>query len=704
MTFAVPAESPDTVPDSAAAHEKAVDLTMRDRALVSRLLREHQMLHEAFQHSPMPAAIHDSGGALVAWNALYDRLHAEEIAFGVAPRQWTDGPPRECDYGEDGVYRIHDYALPNGATAQVAASLSAEKAREAELEQVAAEAQAANTAKADFLASMSHEIRTPMNGLLGMAGLLAESGLTKGQRIYADVVVRSGEALMAITDDILDLSRIESGRLDLNHASFDIADSVEETATLFAAGADAKGLDLIVRIDPALPCRLIGDESRLRQVVANLLGNAIKFTDTGHILIDLEARMGTRDDGRRVARLTCRVQDTGIGIPPELCGGLFDRFAQTQTGRTRAQDGTGLGLAVVAALLDKMGGTVGVDSVEGEGSTFHFSIELPVDASEITRMASDAVRGKRVLLVDDAAARRTILTESVQAWGFEVASCRGAREAIALMDAMEARGTAVDLVLLGERIAEGEASLFTGALQERPGLLPPVILMARLAALGMCDDDEAAGVVLAATLPRPVQVNRLLASMEQAMRTDPAPRIAPVEDIPHPVAAVPQVPEPEADTPDTAAATDPAPAPDTPDLAPDPATGTGTLDILVAEDNEINQFLIEEILRETGYSYRIVGDGQAALEAWRSDRPRLILMDVSMPVMSGDEASTRIRAEEQGKSRTPIVAVTAHALRGDRERCIRAGMDDHLTKPVTVASIMKVIDFHLQPRDTAASA
>lgn len=697
MTFAAPAASPDTAPDSAAAHEKAVDLAMCDRALVSRLLHEHQMLHEAFQHGPMPAAIHRPDGTLVAWNRLYDRLHAEEIEFGISAMPQQDGLTCECDYGDEGVYRVHGYALPNGAIAQIAAPLSAEKAREAELQQAAEAAEAASIARADFLASMSHEIRTPMNGLLGMASLLAESGLTKGQRIYADVVIRSGEALMAITNDILDLSRIESGRLDLASASFDIADSIEETATLFAASADEKGLDLIVRIDPALPCRLIGDESRLRQVVANLLGNAIKFTDSGHILIDLDAKMGTRDDGRRVAHLTCRIQDTGIGIPADLCDTLFDRFARPGSGRS--QEGTGLGLAVVAALIDRMGGTVGVDSVEGEGTTFRFTIELPVDASETMRMASDVVRGKRVLLIDADVACRTIVSESVEAWGFEVAPCRSAREATALMDKMEAQGAGVDLVLLGEKIAEGQACLFTRALQERPGLLPPVILMARLAALGMCDDDEAAGVVLAATLPRPVQVTRLLASMEQAMRVGPAPRVVPAEDTPPAVMAVPQAAEAveEIDVPDPSGESgEHAPTP------PDPVTGT--LDILVAEDNEINQFLIEEILRETGYSYRIVDDGKAALEAWRSDRPRLILMDVSMPVMSGDEASTRIRAEEHGKSRTPIVAVTAHALRGDRERCLRAGMDDHLTKPVTVASIMKVIDFHLQPQDAAVGA
>jgi|GEM_PF-2807942 len=658
MTFAPVAFSSesDDAEDGATLHDRAVAMLMQEPAMVSRLLREHQMLHAAFEDSPVAATIHAPDGTLIAWNRLHDRLHPD----GATP---PDSAAQERDYGdEDGVYRTHDYALPGGATARVAVSIAGEKAQEAELTRVRKESATAIRAKADFLANMSHEIRTPMNGLLGMASLLAESGLSKGQQMYADVVLRSGEAMMAITDDILDLSKLESGQLELATKSFDVIDCIEDTAALFAAGADAKNVALITRIDPALPHRLIGDTCRLRQIVANLLGNAVKFTQTGHILFDLDAQIQTRDDGRRIARLTCRVEDTGAGIPADHCATIFDRFTEAHADTENSHQGTGLGLAVVQGLVTEMGGTIGVESVEGEGTTFHFAVELPVDAAGTVRRARDDLHDNRILIVAKDAARRAIITELVQAWGFEVTGCTSAQEAFSLLDETEAQGKRIDLILLGERIVEGEAALFTGALKTRTGSRPPVILMARLAALSMCDDDEGDGLTLAATLPLPVQSGHLLKGIETALRAAPA-RPCPKTETPGGDATVPATAE--------------------------------RLDILVAEDNEINQMLIREILRETGYTYRIVGDGAQAVRAWRSDRPRLILMDVSMPAMSGDEATMQIRAEEEGRTRTPIVAVTAHALRGDRERCLRAGMDDHLTKPVTLNAVTTVIDSYL---------
>ncbi len=702
MTLAASADcSPDTQ-DTPTGHEKAIDLLLQDREMIARLLREHQMLHEAFHHSPIASAITDREGQLLLSNACYDRLHAADTEGRLTFPDEPGHEPHECDLGHGALYRIHADALPNGMVARTATKLSAKIAAdpryEVEIQRIRDEAEAQIRAKSDFLSNMSHEIRTPINGLLGMASLLAESGLSKGQQMYADVVLRSGEALLAITNDILDLSKIETGQMDLDRISFDITDCIEETATLFAANADEKGLDLIVRIDPALPCRLIGDERRLRQVVTNLLGNAIRYTEAGHVMLDLDATLQSRDDGRRVARLTCRIQDTGPGIPADRCAMIFNRAPHAKSGAPYAKQGTGLGLAIVDALVTMMGGTIGVDSIEGEGTTFHFTIDLPVDASETMRTANEASQGKRVLLVDSANARRTIVTEAIKAWGFQAVSCTGIREAFAFMDEMDAQGLGVDLVLLGEHLAEGPASLFTGALKDRTGPQPPVILMARLASLSICDDHEEAGVMMVATLPRPVQTKTLLESMERAMLMTPrqpkAPKPVPV---PRP-APTPQPAQAPTRAQVTSAPNDTAGQnPGDQDAAP-PAPAPSDLDILVAEDNEINQFLIEEILRDSGYKYRIVGDGRAAVDAWRQERPRLILMDVSMPIMSGDDATMQIRAEEEGKTRVPIIAVTAHALRGDRERCIRAGMDDHLTKPVTVDSIMNAVHYHL--RDT----
>jgi len=678
MTFAPFA---DTGPGRSTAHEKAVDMVLGDRAMVSRLLREHQILFEAFEHSPAALAVHDAQGALVAWNARHDWLQAE------------DGDAATC--------RVEGYTLPSGLTARLSIETDADGEREGALIRERDAAVAANRAKDDFLASMSHEIRTPMNGLIGMAGLLADSDLTSAQQVYADVVLRSGRALLAITDDILDLSKIEAGRMELVREPFDIADSIEQTAVLFAANAEAKGLDLIVRVSPVLPRFLIGDESRLNQIVANLVGNAVKFTNEGHVMVDLDTAMATGDDGGRIARLTCRVQDTGKGIAPDLCERIFERFSQADRIAHRAQEGTGLGLAIVAAMIDEMGGTVGVESVEGEGTTFSFTVELPVARPDTMRMASETLWGRRVMIVDGEGPRRDIVAESVRAWGFDVAPCRSLRESAAFMQAMEARNRHIDLVLLGERVAEGDASFFMDMLAERAarsgGPMPPVILMTRPGTVP--GRGEGGGTAPFETLLRPVRSACLLESMERALGSRTA--LSLVEDgtpvsegrvLPHPAPLL------RIEGPRTAPARDDAGAsePQGPLELP--------VDILVAEDNEINRFLIEEILRESGYSYRIVRDGVEAVEAWRILRPRLILMDMRMPRMGGEDATRLIRAEERDGTRTPVVALTAHALHGDRDRCLGAGMDDHLTKPVTIASIMRTVDFHLHPSAGSATA
>lgn len=672
------ADRPDD--DASTAHDKAVDLVLHDRAMVSRLLREHQVLRMAVEQGPMVAAVHDAKGHLVACSALYEQMHPDALAQGRAPAHNEGAVSYDQDYGESGIFRVHDYTLPGGGLARFAVPLEDDTGTGRAMPR-----------KVDptLLLNLSHEIRTPLNGIVNMARLLVESGLSKGQQMYADVVLRSGEALVTATNDILDLTNLQSGRMVLAHESFDFADCIESTATLFAPCADDKGIDLILRIDPVLPRRLIGDEQRIRQVVTNLIGNAIHFTDEGHVLLDIGAEMTTREDGRRVARLRGRVEDTGIGISPERCGMLFDGNAPAQEGQ-----GTGLGLLIVEGLLAEMGGSIAVESVEGQGTTFTFTVDLAVDAAETMRRARESAQGKRVLLLDAAGQRRSAIAESTKAWGFQVASCHSAREAIALLDAIEERGQSIDLILLGERVDEGDSTVFTRHLKSRTGLRPPVILMARLAALSMCDADEEAGVTIAATLPRPVESSSLLAQMEKAVRL--SPYVSAGEEPYGPCAPSPGMAvEAETDT-DTHAETEA-------EASPTPAIPGSSLDILVAEDNKINQMLIGEILRDTGYSYQIVGDGKEAVEAWRTHRPRLILMDVSMPAMSGDEATMQIRAEEEGRSRVPIIAVTAHALRGDRERCMRAGMDDHLTKPVTITAIRETVASYLEKEAECAA-
>jgi CheY-like chemotaxis protein len=345
-----------------------------------------------------------------------------------------------------------------------------------------------------------------------------------------------------------------------------------------------------------------------------------------------------------------------------------------------------------------MGGTVSVDSIEGEGTTFRFDMDMPVDAARTMRRVAEQYVGKRVLIVEAITPRRTILNEKATAWGFEAAACESAREGIAMLDHMDEIGTPIDIVLLGDRIAEGAGSLFLDALRGRGGTPPGVVILSTVD--DMIEDDRAHDSVVLATVARPVRSSYLMKSMERAI--DEAARRAQLSD--HvaklPVPAVEEALEPQA--------VDVVPMADTPEPMQEPAVsekdGTGheapiepgahgVVDILVAEDNEINQFLMEQILRGTGYSYRLVADGKQAVEAWREDRPRLILMDVSMPEMSGEEATMAIRkAEGDSGPHVPIVAVTAHALRGDRDRCFEAGMDDYISKPVSSEGVIAMID------------
>jgi signal transduction histidine kinase/CheY-like chemotaxis protein len=528
-------------------------------------------------------------------------------------------------------------------------------------------AEAAERAKAQFLANMSHEIRTPMNGVMGMADLLAGTRLSETQHSFVDVIVKSGDALLTIINDILDFSKLDAGMTALNSAPFVLTDVVEDVSTLIAPKVAKKGIELAVRIDPKLPACFVGDAGRLRQILINLAGNAMKFTEEGRILIDVSPATAT--DGERLA-LRFSVTDTGIGIDEDKCALIFEKFSQADISSTRAHEGTGLGLAIAKALVELMGGTIGVESRRGGGSTFWFKIALAVSRQEAELQEAPAgVSGARLLIVDDNDVNRRILEEQAAAWGFPCTSCAGGAEALSELRSAAESGAPFDLVIMdyhmrGMNGADAVRRIRADKLIDET----PVIMLTSVDQAGVSDEFEAIGVQ--GQLTKPARSSALLRAIATVLRRaeTPAPAM-------------------------TAAISGP----------PQGAAAASGLDVLVAEDNEVNRLVIGHILRAAGFSYEMAVNGREAVEKHQEFKPRIVLMDVSMPEMNGYEATAAIRAADaEAGRRTPIIGVTAHAVKGDREECLAAGMDDYVPKPVSPKSLSAKIREYLA--DAASDA
>ena len=548
----------------------------------------------------------------------------------------------------------------------------------ASLEQAMRAAEAGDRAKSEFLANMSHEIRTPMNGVLGMAELLARTELNERQRVFADVIVKSGNALLTIINDILDFSKIDAGQMAIHPEPFDLAEAIEDVATLMATRVAEKDLELIVRVDPKLPRKLIGDVGRIRQIVTNLVGNGVKFTERGHVLIDVS---GDAADAR--VNLTIRIEDTGIGIPEEKLGTVFDKFAQVDGSSTRRHEGTGLGLAIASRLVALMDGSITAESTVGRGSTFSLAIPLQIDTAQAEpKPAPLDVTGARVLVVDDNPINRAILLEQLNSWGFECAAAESGMVGLAFLDHAASIGARVDCVVLDYQMPGLNGADVAHAMHAK-GMTAkvPIILLTSVDQADVVSVARANGV--ASILNKPARSSALFDAIVTVLQKarqdrtealaadsrDPAHlvRIAPVETMPK----VPQKIQP-------------------------------ALDVLVAEDNEVNQMVFSQILDGLGLTYRIAGNGRTAVEMHRLLKPRLILMDVSMPEMNGFEATAAIRAAERARGgSTPIIGITAHALKGDRERCLEAGMDDYLPKPVSPKALSAKIETWLVERIAA---
>ena len=542
------------------------------------------------------------------------------------------------------------------------------KRRQQELSVAQEKAVAADRAKSEFLANMSHEIRTPMNGILGMAELLGKTELSPKQKTFNDIIVKSGTALLTIINDILDFSKIDAGQLELDPQPFNLAEAVEDVATLISSHAKEKELELIVRVDPALPENFLGDVGRIRQIVTNLLGNAVKFTDRGHILVDVAG-----ETLNEATKLTISVSDSGIGIPEEKLAIIFDKFSQVDASSTRRHEGTGLGLAISSRLVGLMGGEMGVKSKEGEGSTFWFTITLPLaERGAVARIVPRDVTGARVLVIDDNAINRTILAEQMAHWGFDACAAESGEEGLRVLEAAAELGIVIDCAVIDHQMP-GMSGIETARAirnSEQFGDVPIVMLSSVDQSLST---GNLRGLSIDAHIIKPARASSLLEAVVRGIQRfrgrregDPI-----VEDFPLSRS------NERADVPSETAAQE---------------QGSG-LKVLVAEDNEVNQLVFSQILSESGFTFTIVKNGREAVEVYQKQRPGLVLMDVSMPEMSGIEAAQKIRELEaqSQEDRVPIIGVTAHALKGDRERCLEAGMDDYLSKPISPRTLLEKI-------------
>src|SRR5437899_42983 len=561
-----------------------------------------------------------------------------------------------------------------GRTREVEQEIAERKQTEQELQKAKEAAEAASRAKSEFLANMSHEIRTPMNGILGMTELALDTDLNSEQREYLTMVKTSADNLLRVINDILDFSKIEAGKLDLDFVDFNLRETLGEALKALAIRAHKKNLELSQDIRGSVPECLVGDAGRLRQILVNLVGNAVKFTERGEVVVRVEVESQTKE----AVRLHFLVSDTGIGISPEKLKEIFEPFAQADSSMTRQYGGTGLGLTISTRLVAMMGGRLWVESEAGQGSAFHFTADFgPAENTQVAApvVEADALENLPALVVDDNATNRRILEDMLGNWRMKPSGAQGGPSALAAMERALKEDKPFPLVLLDAQMPDMDGFAVAEQIRSRPDLAGATIMM-------LTSDRQAGDAArcrelgIAACLTKPITQSDLLDAILRVL----CKRIL-------------TAPQQLRDNRDT------LPPPDR------------VLRFLLVEDSAVNQALAVRLLRKRGHEVQVANDGRQGLEAWGKAGPGrfdVVLMDVQMPEMDGFEATAAIRAREKTTGRhQPIIAMTAHAMKGDKERCLEAGMDGYVSKPVRTKDLFDEIKKHVPsaeapPTETSA--